>query len=100
MIISEMIQIGSKDQDGLFNDWTTELQKYVMHGLEFYSPQKHIFAEWNGFHFAGARMIRLRGRGSVRQVRTHTLILCAISGPQLPTSILQISGRCSTLFAQ
>jgi AraC-like DNA-binding protein len=72
MIISEMIQIGSKDQDGLFNDWTTELQKYVMHGLEFYSPQKHIFAEWNGFHFAGARMIRLRGRGSVRQVRTHT----------------------------
>jgi len=69
MFISEVIQVGSPAREGLFDDWSKELQKYVMSGLEFYSPRKHIFAEWEGFHFAGGRMIRLNGRGSVLQVR-------------------------------
>jgi AraC family transcriptional activator of tynA and feaB len=69
MVISETIQIGSRAHDGLFDDWRRELQKYVLSGFEFFSPRKHIFAEWAGFHFAGARMIRLNGRGSVRQLR-------------------------------
>ena len=91
MVISEAIRIGSPDQEGLFEDWTRELQKYVLSGFEFHSPRKHIFAEWAGFHFAGARMIRLSGRGTVRQVRTKNHPERNFS----PIALFQLSGSVS-----